>query len=925
MNKSIINYGFNTDDLFGLLPFSLLIIKDGIIVDCNKVALEIFEYDCKEAIIGLKPYELSPEKQLDGSVSKIVEEEIVGSILKSKKQHSFQWTHKRKNGALFLADIRIFNKNGLLYALIVDISEIEELKRKLIGKDQIYRLLFENHNGTLLLIDPDTGKILEVNQSAIKYYGYTKEELLRMRIQDINVSNKKETTVEIEDDKGEERNRFQFTHRLVNDEEREVEVYSFPIETEYGNVLFTTIYDRADNIKQKLMFDTLFLDFPYGVVVLDENKKVRNVNSQYATLFQYRTEEIKGETISGFISPSQMDNQVEANIERVYKGQVIRCEGKRRRKDGKLIDVEIFCYPIINHQVIIGAYLIYIDISKNKDYEKELRLFGKILENNTEGVIITNEQGIIEWVNCAFSEITGYSFAEIKGHNYNVFHSGIHSDIFYEDMWKQIKDKGSWSGEIWSKNKQGHIFPGWLTINSISNDENHTTHYVSIFKDLSDKKRIDNRMSELQEKDTLTGLYNRNYFLQKTDEYVEKYKDSGGKFSVVYIDVKGFKEINDSLGHFLGDRLLIEISKRLLHLMDESYILSRFCGDEFVILCKPSILEKEVIQFSKNIFKDIKRSFNIKNTLLHVSVNMGISRFPEDGTDAETLIRCADIAMYKAKEKLLDEPCLYEHEMAQKIEEKFLLANHLVEAIVNNELTIHFQPIFEIDNQSVVVGAEALLRWENPVLGMVSPMKFIPIAEQTGQIILVGKWVLEQVCRQIKQWKEKGLRIVPISVNISARQLEQAGFTQMLIDIMKKHNIESSLIELEITESISLGEFPVIIKNLKQITQYGVKISMDDFGTGYSSLGQLGLLQLDKLKIDKIFIDEITKGHKKRNLVEAIIAMANSLDLVVVAEGIETVEQLLYLQEMGCQLGQGYLFSKPVDSSSFERFLSANS
>lgn len=787
-----------------------------------------------------------------------------------------------------------------------------------------YKLDFEelNHNIIMLLIEPDTGNIVEANQAAINYYGYSKDKLLSMQIQEINVLGESLTKEEMTRAKTEKVNYFLFVHRLANNELREVEVNSFPIETENGKLLFSIIHDISDKAEQKLMFDALFFDSPYGVAILDKYKKIVNINRSFTKLFQYSQEEVRGQKISNLVSSYENINNVNSNVNSIYKREIIKQEGLRKRKDGTLIEVEVLAYPILNQQSIIGVYVIYIDISKKKAYEKQLLLFRKILEKNTEGVVITDNNGYVNWINKAFSEITGYSLEEILGKKTNILKSEVHNEGFYKSMWNQLITNGKWSGEIWNKNKKGDIYPEWLYINSIKDDLNNTTNYVGIFRDLSDKKKIDRRMSDLQQKDSLTGLYNRSSFLEKVDTCIGDSIKNNKKFAIAFIDLNGFKDINSSLGYLIGDKLLIALSSRLVQ-TNNHCLLARFSADKFAILCRSVTEKNDMCLRAKKIMENIKMPFIVHNTTLHITAYMGISVFPDNGIDGETLIRHAEIAMLKAKEQVGDRICFYSEEMSKETEWKFLLANNLVRAIANDELTLYYQPIFDIEQETNIVGAEALIRWTSPLLGMIPPSQFIPLAEKTGQIIVIGEWVLEHVCKQINLWKHLGCKVVPISVNVSVKQLEQIHFAQIVIDILNRNDIETKFIELEITESVSLGDLTTIVTNLKELKNSGIQISLDDFGTGFSSLRQLALFELNKLKIDKAFIDDLVDATKRESLVKAIIAMAKVLNLMVVAEGIETKEQLSYLRELGCQLGQGFIFSKPLSAEEMKKMLSA--
>ncbi|MFA5535918.1 MAG: EAL domain-containing protein [Bacillota bacterium] len=563
------------------------------------------------------------------------------------------------------------------------------------------------------------------------------------------------------------------------------------------------------------------------------------------------------------------------------------------------------------------------DISAVVLLKQELILFKKILENNSEGVVITDINGSIKWVNAAFEKITGYALAEAKGKNMSILNSGIQKKSFYYNMWQRLKNKGHWSGEICNKNKKGEFYSEWLIINSIKDSTGATRYYAGIFRDLSEKKKIDLRMIELQQKDVLTGLHNRSYFLECVDNYIRNCK-AKEQFSVVFIDIENFKTISNSLGYHIGDRLLVELSKRLLFLIAEiagDCILSRYSGNEFAILCK-AVTAENVKEMAARLIENIKKPFVLDNTVVNIAVNIGISKFPDDGGDASTLIRHAETAIYKPKGQLEERISFYSAEVSHEIEERFRLINFLTTAITNEELEVYYQPIFDIKNFKNIVGLEALLRWKNPTLGNVSPDKFIPLAEKTGYIIHIGEWILKQVCKQIKSWNKEGLNILPIAVNISVRQLEQVDFSKKVMEIVEEYGIGPKNIELEITESVSSGELMTIVKNLRELKKYGLKISMDDFGTGFSSLGQIELFELDKLKIDKIFVDGLLSFTKKQNLVKSIIAMGKSLNLTIVAEGIETKEQLLCLEKFGCQLGQGYILSKPLPAHEIEHFIS---
>lgn len=638
----------------------------------------------------------------------------------------------------------------------------------------------------MLVINAGSGKIIEANNAASDYYGYSKEQILSMNISDINMLEENDIKKEMALALNQSRNYFRFKHRLADNSIRDVEVHSFPVINNAESILFSTIYDVHEKVKQEFMFEQLLIASPYAVAILDKDQKIVNANENFMDMFQYNTHEIRGKFINNLVSPYNNKDQIDKNLEKIYQGQIIKQEGKRRRKDKKLIDVEVIGYPVLYHQMIIGAYIIYTDISH-------------------------------------------------------------------------------------------------------------------------------------KHKDTLTGLYNRNYFIEIIDEHINDYSDTKENLSIIALNIENFNDINDTLGHIIGDEFLIEITKRINLVLNSKYLVSRMDGNEFAILIK-NANKNFLLHLSKMILNYLNQPYIISNTKIYLTFNIGISIFPEDGTNSDNLIKFSNAAMHQAKIKSNGRISFYNNEISEKMEQKFFLANYLFSAISNNELSIHYQPIFDIKDKTIV-GAEALLRWRNAVLGEVPPGTFIPIAEKTGQIITIGEWVIKEVCKQINLWKQKGLKLIPISINISVKQLENINFAKTAIKIIQSNEVNPKIIELEITESVSSGDITKIVSNIKELKMYGIKISMDDFGTGFSSLGQLDIFELDKLKIDKIFINDLGHGLKRQNLVKTIIAMAESLNLITVAEGIETSEQLCYLKGMGCQLGQGYIFSRPLTVENIEKLL----
>ncbi|QXM06800.1 EAL domain-containing protein [Crassaminicella indica] len=550
---------------------------------------------------------------------------------------------------------------------------------------------------------------------------------------------------------------------------------------------------------------------------------------------------------------------------------------------------------------------------------KQLNIFEKVLENNTEGVLIADIEGNILWVNHAFVEITGYEEKEVIGKNYWTFNA------LEKEIYKKIKvslfEKGMWKGEALSKRKDGEIYPQRINLFLIK-DKEKPTHFAAIIRDDTDCKSKEQKINYLAFRDFLTGLYNRAFFIGKLHYTLINACRKKERMAVFFIDLDGFKNINDHLGHAVGDLLLQKAARRIQFCVRECDIVARIGGDEFTILL-PNINDvQSSIKIAQRIMNSFEKPFLINEHKLYVDISVGIAVYPDDGLDADTLMIHADIAMYKAKESKGSRVERFSNDLNKQSKEKFILENLLKGVLQRDEFLLYYQPIVNI-NTGKMVGAEALLRWKTKEFGWIPPSKFIPIAENTGRIISIGEWVLENACRQNKKWQATGYMPIYLSVNISIRQLEQKDFVEKVKNILLKTGLEAKYLELEITESISAENIYNIFSTFEKLNQLGVKLSIDDFGTGYSSLSQLSRLPISKLKIDKSFVNDLYIDNNNKSIVSAIIAMAKTLKMEVVAEGIETNEQLKFLKAAKCHMGQGCLFSPPVDKEAFEKFLNS--
>ncbi len=547
------------------------------------------------------------------------------------------------------------------------------------------------------------------------------------------------------------------------------------------------------------------------------------------------------------------------------------------------------------------------------DAADELKLAESVFNETVEGIIVTDNNASILRVNAAFTRITGYSIDEVHGRNPNLLKSGRHDLSFYQEMWSSLNSKRSWQGEIWDKRKNGEIFPTRQTITAVHDKIGNAIQYISIFSDISDIKISEERIYQLAHFDNLTSLRNRVAFhgeLQKAIIQANRREDN---LALLYLDLDNFKIINDASGHSVGDLLLRDFASRLESTVREEDIIARFGGDEFVILLVDVNDNKDAALVAEKILDEMAKPLLLDHTEVVVTASIGISTYPEDGEDVDTLLKNADIAMYKAKEKGRNTFQFFTAKMNAQAEQRLTLENDMRKALVNDEFILHYQP--QLDLQSgKIVACEALVRWQHPRKGLIGPNVFIPVAEESGLIRELGKWVLRTACKQQQRWQQLGLNIT-VAVNISTRQFLSQHLVEEIQQVIQETMIEPRYLELELTESIIMEYVEENILILNKFQEMGVSLAIDDFGTGYSSMAYLKRFPIDKLKIDRSFVKDIVTDADDTAIVKAITSLAQSLNMKVIAEGVETIEQLNFLSEIGCDEMQGFYFCKavPVD------------
>jgi diguanylate cyclase (GGDEF)-like protein/PAS domain S-box-containing protein len=539
-------------------------------------------------------------------------------------------------------------------------------------------------------------------------------------------------------------------------------------------------------------------------------------------------------------------------------------------------------------------------------------------------VMITDRDGTILLVNPSFTSLTGYQAKEIIGKNPRILNSGKQDKHFYARMWRLLNEEGSWSGEIWNRRKNGDIYLEYLTINAVRDTNGDICLFIAVFHDITERKRKEEHLKQHAYHDMLTGLPNRllfeNHFRRQL-VYASRHSHS---LAVLFIDLDRFKLVNDSFGHAVGDLLLQQVAHRLSQSLHEADLISRLGGDEFNILVTNVDSADQVARLAEKIIDLLSQPFQLNNQDLIIGASVGISLFPDDGVDSATLIKKADIAMYRAKEMGGNHYFFYRDEMATKGMKRLEDLTALRKALANEDFYLVYQPQFDLASRQLV-GVEALLRWNHPTIGTILPGDFIPLAEETGLIAPIGEWVLRQACMQHVKWKRLGLPPLRIAVNISSFQFQHTDFVETISAVLDELSMDPTQLELELTESVIMKNVDTAIQVLNQLKDMGITIAVDDFGTGYSSLSYLRRLPIHVVKIDRSFLQDISSHPGNSCIVKAIITMAHSLQLKVVAEGIETEEQLRILQSYHCDMGQGYLFSKPLPAEDVPRLVSSGS
>ena len=647
------------------------------------------------------------------------------------------------------------------------------------------------------------------------------------------------------------------------------------------------------------------------------------VNNAWCKALGWSREEALKLDFRQLVKPAQLAHCQSHFLELPHGGSISHIETTFIAKDGHEIMVEGNLSSIFIDGAFAGTQGFFRDVTERKRAEAQLKLAAKVFEQSNEAFLIADADNNIVMVNHAFTVITGYSEAEVLGKNPHLLSSDFHDENFYRTMWDCIDTHGHWQGELLDRRKDGCLYSKWLSISRVLDAQGHVVNYIGIFSDITQHKQDQEHIQQLAHFDALTGLPNRILLNDRISHALSMAQRNHTQLAVMFLDLDHFKNVNDSLGHRIGDALLVQVAKRLSSVIREEDTVSRFGGDEFILMFQ-DINTDGAAHVARKLLESIAQSYQIEQHDLVITSSIGIAMFPADGDNFESLSKCADVAMYRAKHDGRNNYRFFTQEMQAYSARRLKLETALHHALERDQLCLHYQPQMSLANGRII-GAEALLRWQHPELGMVSPSEFIPIAEDSGLILSIGEWVLRTAVHQMKSWMDSSMAPMIIAVNLSAVQFRHPDLPELITQILDEVQLPPQYLELELTEGVSMDDPLGAIAVMDRLHDRGIRMSIDDFGTGYSSLSYLKRFRVYKLKIDQSFVRDITDDPEDKAIVSAIISLANSLGLQTIAEGVETSGQLAFLREQGCDEAQGYYFSKPLLAEQFEAFVQTRS
>lgn len=893
----------------------------GNVVEANDAFCKMLGYT-REEIYGLNLIDWAMGLRKEELQSRL--EERIG------KNAMLETLHRRKDGSLIHVEISIsgFNLAGQVFIFCAsrDITARKQNETVL----QRYKQVIETALDGFWLTDMQ-GNLLEANEAYAQMSGYSVAELKAMRISQLEAKElPEEVAAHIAELSTKGYVRFESRHRRKDGAVIDVEVAAKTLPEADQLVVFTRDITRRKQAEEAMArseanMRAILDNSPYLTWLKDKDGRYLTVNKVFLEFLQL-------EDTRQTIGKSDFDLHPRELAEKYLADDVeVMSTGRRKHVVESAFDgrqkrwVETFKTPIVDSRgTVLGTVGVAKDITERMRAEEALRIAAATFETH-DAILITDVNANIVRVNRAFTDITGYTPEDVLGKNPRIMSSGRQDKAFYMEMWQQLRHTGSWAGEIWDKRKNGQIYPKWLTISAVCNEQQEVTHYVAIFSDITARKHAEEEIRNLAFYDALTKLPNRRLFMDRFRAALTISARNQNYGGVLFIDMDRFKVLNDTLGHDYGDMLLVEVAARIKSCVREMDTVARLGGDEFVVLIEgvgqaQHEVSRHVGFIAEKIRETLAYPYNLKSHEHHSSPSIGISLFMGHENKVDDLLQQADMAMYQAKNAGRNTVRFFDPVMQHNVATRAALEDDLHHAISLGQLQLHYQ--VQVDDEHRPLGAEALLRWIHSERGLVMPDDFIPIAEESTLILDIGNWVLDQACHQLAIWSADELtRDLTLAVNVSAKQFVQPNFVEQISLLLQLHQIQPSLLKLELTESMVVHDLKNTIITMHALKKLGVMLSMDDFGTGYSSLSYLRDLPLDQIKIDQSFIQSITRDGNDAQLVQTIIDLAANFRMKVIAEGVETQAQLTFLKYHECTNYQGFLFGKAMAINEFEALL----
>ncbi|HSH28728.1 MAG TPA: PAS domain S-box protein [Thiohalobacter sp.] len=926
--------------LFDSAGDAIFLMRDDRFIDCNPMTLEMFGCS-RDQVIGQPPHRFSPEHQPDGRPSREKALKKIEAAFAGTPQN-FDWTHLRSDGTPFDAEVTLnrvdLNGTPHLLASVRDVTERRQMENALeASRRNLAEAQRIAHLGSW---DCDlASEVMEWSDEMFRIHGLEPGSripdyaLLAERVHPEDWPGVRESIDAAL--RGEASLDSEFRIQRPSGEVRYVHARGELTRDGQGipAQMVGTIQDITDHVQSLAALrssEERFRDLAENINEVfwlgsPDWQQIHYISPAYEKVWGESTDSLYANPMSWAARIHADDREaILAFIDSVglEREEINLPEFRLLHPDGQVRWISARAYPVRDQNgkpVRIAG--IAEDITERRQAEEQLRQSAVAFDNTAEGILILDTKRRIVAANRAFTEMTGYNEDGIRLQTVEQLEPALEPAPDNGVDWAVVEQARRWQGEALLRRANGELFPAWLTVSMVLDNNSLPANYVYIFSDITTIKRSQEKLDHLAHHDPLTDLPNRLLLNARLEHAIQHARREHHKIGILFIDLDRFKNINDSLGHSMGDEILTESARRLRGLLRDEDTVARLGGDEFIVILDQVRHSQDVITLASRIMELFRQPFISGLHTLHVTASIGVSIYPEDGRDTDTLIKNADAAMYRAKGQGRDNFQFYTQELTNTAFERILLETSLRRALDEEDLVLHYQPqISLIDGR--IIGAEALIRWNHPDMGLIPPERFIPLAEESGLIVPIGNWVLQTACEQARYWQDIGLPLEKIAVNVSGIQVLRSNILEAVKRALNYSRLDAQCLELEITESTLMHEGGQAIASLESLRTTGVELAIDDFGTGYSSLSYLKRLPIDRLKIDRAFIHEAAVDTNDAAIVRAIIAMGHSLQLKIVAEGVETAQQNQFLQELGCDLAQGYYYGRPVTAEEFVRLFS---